>query len=989
MKRLFAITVIAGLGLFNFSDLTHACNGNYFHVDDFAGLNGGNFGHLTPIAGNHSLWCGVRASQSMYPTDGYGNNWDECWESCDFSVTPGDTSVLVLYDLCYHSEPGHDYLYFEYFDGANWVTMKTYNGVLTCLQESVFIPPPTVNTIRFRFRFISDAAGSDEDGDFDGDGAAIIDNINVAINMQLVDVEDFECEASGAQTTINGIWAAGPHPACSPPTDCVTFINASCDNLCLSLGVPLEQVGFENLDPSDFVEGLGTVNPFLNIKAVLNPFFGTCSMSPVVIEEGNPFPYWAYKSGNNGFHGCLSGTRGMVDPQDCVDDYQFTFAPGYEVSCFTIHMLDFGDYFSFSGNTHTVTLTAYDGNNSQVDQDVLTFQGGVQTFAGDACNALPGDPGNYLFEVQGNGIKRVMLEFLESPDSRIGFDDIGFCGMTQNISCVQPPQGLKGWWSGDLILDDYSGYANNAVAVGGVSFSLFPRVRTGSFHLSGAEYLRVADNPSLDFGTAMNTGFGNFSFDAWVFLPDDVTGVNPVLSKFGPSGRGYSFSIINGKLSVTLESASIAITSIDNSTLAVAPNIWTHIGISVNRDPVGGPSVAYYVNGQAGSSLILPVQVASNMNNAGDLLIGAAQDPPTQFYNGELDEVEVFGKALPQSVFNDIYLADYAGKCVGTGVFHDCNSNGVDDKQDISSGTSHDYNGNDVPDECENTTGCGDHNKENIDFGNVAPGDTAFASFTISNTCGGPFSGAVVDTCGDFYVTSGTGPYTLAPGESLVVTIMYVPSAAGTSTCAIETGYYPGITCTGVSGATVAVMVQDSWSRWSGDRAVIGWRVDGASEITDILVERKDRGGNYRELDGIEIIRRENEFSCVDKSALPGREYAYRITLTGPEGKAVQFTSLLEIPAFAFALGQNHPNPFKASTALAFSIGKATEVELKIYDTTGRLIRTLVDARLDADSYERVWDGRDDSGRAAASGIYFYRLKAGAFTKTRKMALLR
>lgn len=83
-----------------------ACNGNYFHVEDFAGLYGGNFGLLTPITGNHSLWCGVRASQSSYAGDGYGNDWNECWESCEFAIDPADSLILVMYSICYQTQPG-------------------------------------------------------------------------------------------------------------------------------------------------------------------------------------------------------------------------------------------------------------------------------------------------------------------------------------------------------------------------------------------------------------------------------------------------------------------------------------------------------------------------------------------------------------------------------------------------------------------------------------------------------------------------------------------------------------------------------------------------------------------------------------------------------------------------------------------------------------------------------------------------------------------
>lgn len=88
-------------------------------------------------------------------------------------------------------------------------------------------------------------------------------------------------------------------------------------------------------------------------------------------------------------------------------------------------------------------------------------------------------------------------------------------------------------------------------------------------------------------------------------------------------------------------------------------------------------------------------------------------------------------------------------------------------------------------------------------------------------------------------------------------------------------------------------------------------------------------------------------------------------------------------------LNQNFPNPFNPTTRIRFSIREPANTKLSIYDTMGRLVRVIVDERLDAGHYEEVWDGKCDSGRQATSGIYFYRLVSGRFENTRKMTLLR
>jgi hypothetical protein len=102
--------------------------------------------------------------------------------------------------------------------------------------------------------------------------------------------------------------------------------------------------------------------------------------------------------------------------------------------------------------------------------------------------------------------------------------------------------------------------------------------------------------------------------------------------------------------------------------------------------------------------------------------------------------------------------------------------------------------------------------------------------------------------------------------------------------------------------------------------------------------------------------------------------------LTGAESE--------EAPA-AIRLEQNYPNPFNPSTTIAYNLPGPSIVELRVYDVSGRLVRTLQNGIAGEDRHEVVWDGRDDSGRAVASGVYFYRLVAGTHSETRKMLLLK
>ncbi len=95
-----------------------------------------------------------------------------------------------------------------------------------------------------------------------------------------------------------------------------------------------------------------------------------------------------------------------------------------------------------------------------------------------------------------------------------------------------------------------------------------------------------------------------------------------------------------------------------------------------------------------------------------------------------------------------------------------------------------------------------------------------------------------------------------------------------------------------------------------------------------------------------------------------------------------------EIPVMHRAF-PNYPNPFNPSTRIDFELPATETVELAVFGLDGRRIVKLVDGTLPAGRHSVTWKGRDGSGGIVASGTYFYRLKAGAYTKTCKMTLLK
>ncbi|MEE3258246.1 MAG: FlgD immunoglobulin-like domain containing protein, partial [Candidatus Latescibacterota bacterium] len=107
-----------------------------------------------------------------------------------------------------------------------------------------------------------------------------------------------------------------------------------------------------------------------------------------------------------------------------------------------------------------------------------------------------------------------------------------------------------------------------------------------------------------------------------------------------------------------------------------------------------------------------------------------------------------------------------------------------------------------------------------------------------------------------------------------------------------------------------------------------------------------------------------------------------------PANTAVRETREDALPAI-FTLAQNFPNPFNAATTIRFELPERADVELALYNLAGQRIATLATGERPAGTYTLTWDGRDDSGRALASGLYLYRLRSGQTTETRKLTLLR
>ena len=94
-------------------------------------------------------------------------------------------------------------------------------------------------------------------------------------------------------------------------------------------------------------------------------------------------------------------------------------------------------------------------------------------------------------------------------------------------------------------------------------------------------------------------------------------------------------------------------------------------------------------------------------------------------------------------------------------------------------------------------------------------------------------------------------------------------------------------------------------------------------------------------------------------------------------------------PVTAYRLVQNVPNPFNPKTAVVYEVPQACWTAVRVYDITGRLVRTLVDGTVEPGRHTATWDGRNDAGECVGSGVYFCTMETPEYHATHKMVLMK
>ncbi len=128
------------------------------------------------------------------------------------------------------------------------------------------------------------------------------------------------------------------------------------------------------------------------------------------------------------------------------------------------------------------------------------------------------------------------------------------------------------------------------------------------------------------------------------------------------------------------------------------------------------------------------------------------------------------------------------------------------------------------------------------------------------------------------------------------------------------------------------------------------------------------------------VTGRDGTISFTDS---PGGKTTYSVELGTPtsvrDGKHGLLPDKIEL--------SNYPNPFNPETTISFTLPQQSTATLRIYNSAGQLVRTLLSEELGAGEHKVVWNGTSDSGRLVSSGVYFYRLDVDGVVVQRKLVL--
>ncbi|MFC1556442.1 fibronectin type III domain-containing protein [candidate division KSB1 bacterium] len=195
-----------------------------------------------------------------------------------------------------------------------------------------------------------------------------------------------------------------------------------------------------------------------------------------------------------------------------------------------------------------------------------------------------------------------------------------------------------------------------------------------------------------------------------------------------------------------------------------------------------------------------------------------------------------------------------------------------------------------------------------------------------------------------------------------------------------------------IDALVVGVELIGFWANDEEGRVVLGWETASESDAAGYnLYRSRSRENGFERITEKMIDAGRTDYRFVDDGVRVGLCYFYKLEFVSGSGHGLEFepVEILVSAPRTYRLHENYPNPFNPETTIKFELPKQDRVRLIIYNVLGQQVKALLDTEKEAGFHDITWDGTDDFGRLAASGVYFYRIASGSFVQTKKMLLIK
>ncbi|MCK4537818.1 MAG: T9SS type A sorting domain-containing protein [Candidatus Krumholzibacteria bacterium] len=931
----------------------------FFHVDDFAGLGGGDYGGLYALEGTKSMWCGTRPAEDARAkaafwylcgwsdSPGYGNKWRQMLTTGAFPIAG---MLTFSYKGYFDSEPDYDQTFVEYDRGDGvWEELAMYGGQVDTVATHT-MPLSQVAT-KLRFHFVSDGAWSDQDGLWDTDGACIIDDILVVDGTGQINAEDWEGESLDALSSDDGFWVATTEDAYGSFAGLASGLidkDPCGDNIGAQVvffqGSSYPSADYPGLFDTPFCAGPFGNHPPCQNESVMSPIIevdmyssnrdevqDTAIPSAVLPNLGGTvlrfcvyrdlpllnfvFYTWSIRSIVDGCPGqwmdrnyvYYGGDKDYIQVSQDVSDLV-----GVNSLQVVVSIIDMcGDWGGWIGcSTHTpspwfdsVRLYKYDTSGPQWShRDLDIFQDNFPSEEFNIESWVRIDAAN---DLRANGDP-----VIDPGDSAVVTCSAPLAGGLDTLVTGEEQVYCHVWGEyvgydlakPDLFGPTLEGTYGTYVSDDGFQWTIFhmPTAITGAGNEAEGKYMIDLNDSLFTRGYMVHYYFKAFDFDgASSTLPADAeTDGNIFEVTCLPSLNSGTLYVDDFHGRGTFDGT--VQTYFDPAFAAVLP------GSMPDRYDVNSPS-SLVSNGPGSRAYNFQMNTYekvvwdSGNLNSGTITEGSDYSDKSNDCQLLLDWMNLSEHKVRLWVLGDDVAADLDGSFASSalGLLNACGVDHVNDSYyELTGGR--------------------------VAGGVVTPLVTGVGIYAgISYYA---FAGCPIINGFDVLEITGTGTYSLQ-----------LPDYLGTQ-------YYMG-----VSNSQLNSVGQSMRTSWVGHSLMYIRNGDGAT---------------------------------LDRNALVCATWEFF-------GGAVQEDITGDDPVAKYALIQNYPNPFNPNTTIRFNLKAKGQVSLKIYNVAGQLVRSLTNEVWEAGSHTIDWNGRNDLGSSVASGVYFYRIEAGEFESTRKMVLLR